>query len=228
VTALIDAASEVFAELGFHGASLDLVADRAGLTKGAVYSNFRSKEDLFLALIDERLSSFMVGSVDVLTGAGDTLDERIAAIAELHERYTRDHQWALLYMEFYLYGMRHPEVGRRIIEHERAVFDQIVEIVGTELEKLGVVPPMPVDRLAAVLTAISEGLWLKQSLDADVVPAGMFRSALEFLAMAVWALGTTATAPSEPEPAPPKRTTRRTPTNSRATRGRTDAKRPKR
>src|ERR1035438_3365086 len=47
---LLAAAAEVFAERGFHGASLDEVAAVAGFTKGAVYSNFKNKEDLFLAL----------------------------------------------------------------------------------------------------------------------------------------------------------------------------------
>src|SRR3984893_11031732 len=48
---LLAAAAEVFAERGFHGASLDVVAAAAGFTKGAVYSNFKNKEDLFLALL---------------------------------------------------------------------------------------------------------------------------------------------------------------------------------
>src|SRR5271168_2584331 len=47
---LLAAAAQVFGERGFHGASLDEVAAVAGFTKGAVYSNFKNKEDLFLAL----------------------------------------------------------------------------------------------------------------------------------------------------------------------------------
>src|SRR5580698_9295265 len=49
---LLDAAAQVLAERGFHGASLDEVAAAAGFTKGAVYSNFKNKEDLFLALLE--------------------------------------------------------------------------------------------------------------------------------------------------------------------------------
>jgi AcrR family transcriptional regulator len=58
---LIDAASEVMAERGFHDASLMEVASRAGLTTGAVYSNFRSKEDLILAVIQETSLPFDLG-----------------------------------------------------------------------------------------------------------------------------------------------------------------------
>ena len=53
---LLDAAAVVFARDGFHGASLDDVAATAGFTKGAVYSNFKSKEDLFLAVFDDRFA----------------------------------------------------------------------------------------------------------------------------------------------------------------------------
>src|SRR5918911_418249 len=51
---LLEAAERVFLERGFHAASLDAVAEEAGLTKGAVYSRFDSKADLFLAFLDER------------------------------------------------------------------------------------------------------------------------------------------------------------------------------
>ena len=54
-THLLDAAAQVFARQGFHGASIDAIAAAAGFTKGAVYSNFKNKEDLFVALLEERV-----------------------------------------------------------------------------------------------------------------------------------------------------------------------------
>ena len=64
---LLDAAAGEFARQGFHGASLDAVAAAAGFTKGAVYSNFSSKADLFLAVIDDRMER-----------QAETLNEEIA------------------------------------------------------------------------------------------------------------------------------------------------------
>lgn len=187
--ALLEAAGRIFSERGFHGASLDDIADAAGFSKGAVYSNFRSKEDLFLALVDDRLVSFVQGSAEILARPSESIASRIEAISELHERFTRDRAWALLYMEFYLYGMRNPEVGRRIIRHERQAFERITRLVDAELDALGLTPPIPTDELAGIVVAISEGLWLKQSLDPDAVPPGLFSSALSFLLAAVGALG---------------------------------------
>ena len=63
---LIDAAAAVFARHGYVAASLDEVAEEAGLTKGAVYSNFDSKEDLFQAVIDDRLNEPMFQVADIV------------------------------------------------------------------------------------------------------------------------------------------------------------------
>src|SRR5713226_7690587 len=68
---LLDAAADVFARRGFHAASLDEVADEAGLTKGAVYSNFTSKDDLIVALIETRLDRRFIGIATAVDKGGD-------------------------------------------------------------------------------------------------------------------------------------------------------------
>ena len=75
---LIDAAAAVFARRGFDAASLDEVADAAGFTKGAVYSNFRSKTDLIMALIQRRTAEQAVTAARAMAGA--TLSEAIARL----------------------------------------------------------------------------------------------------------------------------------------------------
>src|SRR5215469_1395854 len=68
---LLAAAAEVFADRGFHGATLDEVAAVAGFTKGAVYSNFKSKDDLFLALLESRYESGMTSLRAYLDAAAE-------------------------------------------------------------------------------------------------------------------------------------------------------------
>ena len=76
---LIDAAATVFARRGYMAASLDEVAEEAGLTKGAVYSNFDSKEDLFEAVIDDRLTEPMRHRAeDIDSTSGTTEDHAMA------------------------------------------------------------------------------------------------------------------------------------------------------
>src|SRR5580693_3466877 len=74
---LLAAAADVFAERGFHGASLDQVAAAAGFTKGAVYSNFKNKDDLFLALIEAAYSREMAALRETLEGSEVPAGERL-------------------------------------------------------------------------------------------------------------------------------------------------------
>src|SRR4249920_557563 len=73
---LLEAAGVVFARQGFHGATLDEVAATAGFTKGAVYSNFTSKDDLFLALLEDRTERQLAVVSDVLAAAGHAAAEQ--------------------------------------------------------------------------------------------------------------------------------------------------------
>ena len=105
----------VFARDGFHGASLDDVAATAGFTKGAVYSNFKSKEDLFLAVFDDRLRARGRGDAArarrsrSAVRAGST--EQLPQVRSVIER-TWDDEWTALYLEFVLYAQRNPEAAR--------------------------------------------------------------------------------------------------------------------
>src|SRR5687767_12383789 len=103
---LLDAAAEVFAERGFAGASIDEIAVRAGHTKGAVYSNFEGKDDLFLALIDSRLAVKAAELDDGFDGVTDVagLLGRLRAddVMPAHGDRTR----YLLLSEFRLYALR--------------------------------------------------------------------------------------------------------------------------
>src|SRR5437764_11063484 len=97
---LIDAAGRVFARHGFAVASLDDVAEEAGLTKGAVYSNFKNKDDLITELIAERLDNTnhaLANFVDRHASA----DEQAAQAGELFMRHLdANRDTYLLAMEF--------------------------------------------------------------------------------------------------------------------------------
>lgn len=60
---LLESAVEIFSEFGFHGASVEKIAEHAGFSKGAVYSNFKSKEELFLALLEQQMN-LQVNNID--------------------------------------------------------------------------------------------------------------------------------------------------------------------
>jgi AcrR family transcriptional regulator len=156
---LIDAAAEAFAQHGFHGASVDLIAEVAGYTKGAVYSNFRSKEELFLELLDRQLDA----TVDVLATVVDEVppEERAAALAERASQLeVLEGSWFLLEAEFLLYAARHPDpaIRARVATRQQHTRARITELVQRHLDDVGADPNISAEDLARLLMATADGL----------------------------------------------------------------------
>ncbi len=109
---LLDAAEEVFVRDGYESAQLDEIAAIADRSKGAVYTHFNSKEDLFLALFENRTRSYidrLVTSLQKCTNRRQSL----AAFREFYVGLVQDRSWPILTLEFKLYALRHPESKER-------------------------------------------------------------------------------------------------------------------
>lgn len=98
---LLDAAARVIARRGLHAASVEEIADEAGLSTGAVYSNFKGKDDLFLRLYEERIARRATELRALVTEAGPT-----AVAAAVVEAFRRERDWFVLYFEFALHAGR--------------------------------------------------------------------------------------------------------------------------
>ena len=122
---LLAAAEEVFVRDGYEAAQLDEIAARADRSKGAVYTHFKSKEDLFLALFEHRTISYidrLVGSLRKCTGRKQSLE----AFREFYVSLVHDRTWPLLTLEFKLFALRHPESKerlRKVFEMSKATSD---------------------------------------------------------------------------------------------------------
>src|SRR5688572_27566323 len=102
---LLDAAGQVFARRGFHAATVDEIADAAGYTKGAVYSNFANKDQLFLALLDQRLAA-QLEQVEALYAIASSEELRAAMRAQTEQEFAAARDFGVLQVEFWLYAMR--------------------------------------------------------------------------------------------------------------------------
>jgi AcrR family transcriptional regulator len=182
---LLDAAAEIFAERGFHGATLDQIADAAGFSKGAVYHNFASKDDLFLALIQRQSDAIVQGYADLED------PEDVTALADVYLSREGDltKDWALV-TEFDLYALRNPEVHERLIKYGRDLRAFIVELVRRRCDEVGIEPPLPVERIATLYAAIFDGLWRQKALDPDSVPDDLAAQAIVLVGDAIEAFGT--------------------------------------
>jgi AcrR family transcriptional regulator len=108
----------VFVRDGYEGAQLDEIAAMAGRSKGAVYTHFKSKEDLFLALFENRTRSYIDRLVNSLRTCANR-KQSLEAFREFYVELVRDKIWPILTLEFKLYALRHPESKERY----RKVFD---------------------------------------------------------------------------------------------------------
>ena len=115
---LLDAAEEIFVRDGYGGAQLDEIATMAGRSKGAVYTHFKSKEDLFLALFEHRTRSYIERLVNSLRRCSNR-EQSLEAFRDFYVGLVRDRVWPILTLEFKLYALRHPESKERL----RKVFE---------------------------------------------------------------------------------------------------------
>lgn len=168
---LLTAAAQVFAERGFNGASVEDVAEAAGYSKGAVYSNFASKEDLFLALIDQ----YLAVEIEKL---GDSLDLAVWE-TEFERELTENRTLNLLTIEFFLYAMRHESAREKLAQRYRRAYEVLAHLLENHYRTTQTPMPMPPTDLAWVLSSFGTGLFLQTCVDPAAAPGGLYREGLK-------------------------------------------------
>jgi AcrR family transcriptional regulator len=110
---LLNAAEKIFVRDGYEAAQLDEIAARAGRSKGAVYTHFKSKEDLFLALFEHRTRAYIDGLMANFRKCANP-KERRQVFREFFVGLAQDRTWPILTLEFKLFAIRHPESKERL------------------------------------------------------------------------------------------------------------------
>lgn len=110
---LLQAAETIFVRDGYEGAELGEIAALAGRTKGAIYAQFKSKEDIFLALIEERTHCYRAQMENLLSNSTG-VEGNMAALRNFYLQLAEDQAWSLLLLEFKLFAIRHPESKKRL------------------------------------------------------------------------------------------------------------------
>ncbi len=181
---LLDAALAVFAEHGFDSANLDQIAEAAGLTKGAIYSNFIGKDDLFYAMMAEQILVRVESIRTALTvGTADALNrQELRDIGDLLTKaFTEQREWRMVFLDFWRRAVRDDDVRARFIAHRRTLRDAIAASVE---EFLGGSPPagdFTVDDVVTVVLALSNGLAIEQYVDPSTVSSDLFGRVLVHL-----------------------------------------------
>ena len=179
--ALLDAASRVFARRGYHAAAVDEVAADAGFSTGALYSNFEGKEDLFLALLQREIER-QVDEVSRIVAERPTLDERARGGAEYWIDFLdREPELVLLFMEFWAYAVRHPEVRSRFAARYAEVRRSLARMIGEGARDLGIELRRSPEELAVAVDALADGFALQKLADPESVPNALLGEALAML-----------------------------------------------
>ena len=157
---LLDAARRVFVERGYHGASLELVAREAGYTKGAVYSAFGSKGQMFLAVyereVDERWSR-IEREVSEAVASGEPHDFGDEASRDWFDRFRTERAWTLALLEFRLHAARDPELNAQYAAGHRRVVERLAGVI----ELTAGAGPERAAEVALAVVALSNGLILE-------------------------------------------------------------------
>ncbi len=181
---LLAAAAEVFAERGFHGASLDEVAAVAGFTKGAVYSNFKNKEDLFLALFKANFDREMDALRATLTDSKAPPENRISDFVGLIRDQTKQSgsNFSVLYQEFWLYAARNPVVREQLIRIDDEGARALAQILQSENERVGVEPLKSPLQTARLVEILFRGIGQLRVLQPEMVDDEFIEAAIAFVA----------------------------------------------
>ena len=168
-TALVEAAAEVFARRGFEGASLEEIAEVAGFTRGAIYSNFGSKEDLLLAVVERHNQALLDAFADTFDRQADASQEEWSGSAALlwRDLIRGDPTLTPLNLEFRLYALRNPPFRKRLVEVQRQYVSRIADFIDRISNTLGLRLKISAADLAEITNAATLGLTELASVDVE-------------------------------------------------------------
>jgi AcrR family transcriptional regulator len=179
---LLAAAAEVFAERGYRDASVDEVAARAGYSKGAVYWHFSGKEDLFFALMEERVDRPTREMIDLLESAPPDQDMGPEASRRFVELMQSERELLLLRHEYWSQAVRDPKLRARYAKRQAKLRKALGKALVTRVEHLGgPADPAIADQMATAAMALASGLAQERLIDSRAVPDGLFGDTMVLL-----------------------------------------------
>ena len=178
---LMQSAARVFTRRGLQQASIDEVAEDAGFTKGAFYANFKSKEELFLAMLDERFSERIEEIERVIAGEGTTAEKAQRAGDDFTQMIVADREWQRLFFEFSAYAARNDEFREELVTRYRSMRDRIAAALRARAEAAGFESALPYDQIALMTCAMANGVALEKLLEGEEVPDDLYGTMLTLL-----------------------------------------------
>lgn len=181
---LLATAARVFGQRGYKGASVEEIAEEAGYSHGAVYSNFDGKADLFLAVLEDYMAERAQELAATQAGLPEDapIEARARALADQWmERFAKDRESFLLHMEFVAHAGRDPELAERFGTRSAALREAIAAYIAHYQELEGIESELTPDDLALVLRALGIGLAIEALVSPGAVRENAYGDFVELL-----------------------------------------------
>jgi AcrR family transcriptional regulator len=171
---LIDAAAAVFAERGYDAASVDEVIRWAGLSKGTFYYNFSGKDDLFRAVLEDRVDRPARALMELTANAPGDTPTSATVSAGLADVLRNERSLLLLLHEYWSQAARDEQLAQRYREREAALRAALAHTLRERHRHTGVALTVDADRLATAFIALAQGLALESIVDPQAVDDALF------------------------------------------------------
>jgi AcrR family transcriptional regulator len=178
---LLDAAERVCARDGLRGASVDAIALEAGYSTGAVYSNFKGKEDLFLTLLEERIDPRLENVYEAVEAELAAGVPPLEAGRRFVSMLRAERDAFLLLIDFWGQAVRDPAAAERFAQRHARLRATIGHLLDAAVPDRGTGPGLPNDQLATTLIALGNGFVIELLADPEAVPDDLFGHAISAL-----------------------------------------------
>jgi AcrR family transcriptional regulator len=178
---VLDAAADEFVERGYTGASLQAIAKRAGLTRGAIYWNFKNKQELFLTLLGERIDE-PARALMQLTETAPADEATAAAVSEgLARLIGNQAPLVMLLFEQWAAAARDPKLRHAYNARQHDLRGSLARALESRHATTGVPLTYPAERLATAVLALAYGIAMNKLVDADATPDELLGEILDLL-----------------------------------------------
>ncbi|WMD18123.1 TetR/AcrR family transcriptional regulator [Achromobacter seleniivolatilans] len=174
---LLDAAQSIFLSKGFVSASVEDIAELAGYTRGAFYSNFGSKSELFLQLLRRDHESVMA-DMRAIFEDGASREQMEARVLQYYSTHYRENDCFLLWMEAKLQAARDPDFRVGFTSCQRELREATTEYIRQFSAHVGTPLHLPAEQLAMGLLALSDGMQFSYAFDPQAVTSEMTEAVL--------------------------------------------------
>jgi AcrR family transcriptional regulator len=182
---LLAAAASVYAHSGFGGATLDEVAAQAGMTKGAVYGHFGSKENLLVALMEEHLAGQLAEQIALFDRDRTTWERPLAGSDRWMSHLQEEPEAFRLFVELWIHAQRDERLRERLaagLDTLRTTFTRFAAESATDA---GLEPGAATEQFANVMLGLSTGLAMLKLTDPSKIPSPLLGAALSVLIRAM-------------------------------------------